>query len=190
MWLVGSKPIRSTLQFQQHLFRVFFFFFTNDVMCRALWYLLSTLPYLFSIFEDVGVDSPTFLSFPRFWRSRERICMNSAFLGFFDLLIGISLRRRHSKPSRCVSRLQTQANWEQLSVGWQERFFNKISKNAKLTKLARTFISQPFSCLREVIPQFQSRLFHFPTKTWFMCYCTGFAEPYTVPCKRVEQVRS
>ena len=66
-----------------------------------------TLPYQFSVFEDVGVDSPAFLSFARFWRSRERLCMNSAFLGFFDILTGSSLRRRHSEPSRCVSRLQT-----------------------------------------------------------------------------------
>ena len=44
------------LQFQQHLFHRFFV--TNDIMCCALWHHLSSLLHQFSIFEDVGVNSP------------------------------------------------------------------------------------------------------------------------------------
>ena len=44
------------LQFQKHLFRRFFV--TNDVMCRALWHHLSSLPHQFLIFEDVGGWKP------------------------------------------------------------------------------------------------------------------------------------
>ena len=44
------------LQFQQHLFRMCFC--TNDVMFRALWRHLISLPCQFSIFEDVGGWQP------------------------------------------------------------------------------------------------------------------------------------
>ena len=36
-------------------------FYTYDVMCCALWHHLSSLPYQFSIFEDVGVDNPVII---------------------------------------------------------------------------------------------------------------------------------
>ena len=59
MWLVGSKPIRSNVTIPTTSFlRVFFFFFTNDVMCHALWCHLSSLPYQFSIFENMGGWQP------------------------------------------------------------------------------------------------------------------------------------
>ena len=44
------------LQFQQHLFRMFFC--KNDVMFHALWCHLLSLPCQFSIFEDVGGRQP------------------------------------------------------------------------------------------------------------------------------------
>ena len=58
------------LQYQQHLFRTFCVitnswwskwtskFCTNDITCHALWCYLSSLPYQFSIFEDVGGWQP------------------------------------------------------------------------------------------------------------------------------------
>ena len=69
MWLVGSKPTRSnvtmlTTSFLRVLCHRKFvmlelsIFRTNDVMCRALLHQLSSFPYQFSIFEDMGVDSP------------------------------------------------------------------------------------------------------------------------------------
>ena len=64
MWLVGSKPIRSFVTRQKHLFRAFCVIAnswgwesilrTTDVMCRALWRHLQSLPYQFSIFEYFG----------------------------------------------------------------------------------------------------------------------------------------
>ena len=44
------------LQFQQHLFCMFFG--TNDVMFHALWHHLLSLPCQFSISEDVGGWQP------------------------------------------------------------------------------------------------------------------------------------
>ena len=65
MWLVGSKPIKSnvtrpTTSFSRIIFCVitnlwwWSIFFINDVISSALWHHLSSLPYQFSIFEDVG----------------------------------------------------------------------------------------------------------------------------------------
>ena len=51
MWLVGSKPFRS--RFQQWTSFSHVFFYTNDIMCHALWCHLSPLPHQFSTFEDV-----------------------------------------------------------------------------------------------------------------------------------------
>ena len=48
MWLVGSKPIRSWWSESRSIFC------THGVMCHALWHHLSSLPYQFLIFEDVG----------------------------------------------------------------------------------------------------------------------------------------
>jgi len=52
MRLVGSKPIRSNVKIPKTSF-LHIFFSTNDIMCRALWHHLLSLPYQFSIFEDV-----------------------------------------------------------------------------------------------------------------------------------------
>ena len=70
MWLVGSKPIRSYVTRQNHLFRMFWLtanlwqlesiLSSNDVMCYALWRYLPSLPYQFSILilNASRVDSP------------------------------------------------------------------------------------------------------------------------------------
>ena len=57
MWLVGSKSIRSNFTIPTTSF-LRFFFVTNEVMCRALWHHLSSLPHQFSISEDVGGWQP------------------------------------------------------------------------------------------------------------------------------------
>ena len=52
MRLVGSKPIRSNVKIPKTSFSRIFFS-TNDIMYCALWHRLLSLPYQFSIFEDV-----------------------------------------------------------------------------------------------------------------------------------------
>ena len=78
MWLVGRKPIRSFVTRQKHLFRAFCVIAnswgwesilrTTDVMCRALWRHLQSLPYQFSIFEYFGAWQPWMYTKP--WKDK------------------------------------------------------------------------------------------------------------------------
>ena len=78
MWLVGRKPIRSYVTRQKHLFRAFCVIAnswgwesilrTTDVMCRALWRHLQSLPYQFSIYEYFGGWQPWMYTKP--WKDK------------------------------------------------------------------------------------------------------------------------
>ena len=57
MWLVESKPIRSNVTIPTTSFLCSFFHKWCHVPW-SLWHHLSSLSHQFSIFEDVGVDSP------------------------------------------------------------------------------------------------------------------------------------
>ena len=77
---MGSTLVRSNVTIPTTSFsRVLFF--TNDVMCRALWRHRSSLPHQFSILKTWGVDSPTFL--PALDYTQRPYCSHSKNLNSF-----------------------------------------------------------------------------------------------------------